>query len=202
MGGVRGGRRPGGLEKQGSRGGGPGPSPSRKAITFFLRTWVRESPRRKGEVTSGSGAHGYPGTPPTHQPFTTPTPTPTSDRRPHLDLAPGLAGGAWQHIGQIDAAHGTFGELANRALCAAAAALQAPAGSRAGQNIPGARANREPGPPSRNQSPRGRGTGGRLGFSPPPRGRDQKRTYQALSPERWARGSSGVGPGLSPERWA
>lgn len=132
----RGGRRPGGLEEeQGSR-GGPGPPPSRKAITFFLRTWVRESPRRKGEVTSGPGAHRYPGTSPP-PPVTTPTLTPTPPRRPHLDLPPGLAGGAWQHVGQVDAAHGTFREMANRALCAAAA-LQAPAGSRAGHVIPGA----------------------------------------------------------------
>ena len=189
---------PGGLEEeQGSRGGGPGPPPSRKAITFFLRTWVRESPRRKGEVTSGPGAHGYPGTSPL--PVTTPTLTPTPPRRPHLDLPPGLAGGAWQHVGQVDAAHGTFRELANQALCAAAAALQAPAGSRAGQVIPGEQANRKPGPPSRNQSPRGRGIGGRFGLSPPPRGRDQIRAYQALSPEG-GRGSSGMGPGLSSER--
>lgn len=62
-------------------------------------------------------------------------------RRPYLDLPPGLGGGAGQHGGQVDAAHGTSRNLAEQDPSAAAA--QEPcAGSRAWLN-PGALANRE-----------------------------------------------------------
>lgn len=50
---------------------------------------------------------------------TTPTRIPhagTRPLRPHLDLPPGLAGGAGQHRGQVDAAHGTSENLWDKNL--------------------------------------------------------------------------------------
>lgn len=87
-------------------------------------------------------------------------------RRPYLDLPPGLGGGAGQHGGQVDAAHGTSRDLAEQDPSAAAA--QDPcAGSRAWL-YPGALANRERPRPPHSQSPCRRGTGGRLYLQPSP----------------------------------
>jgi hypothetical protein len=90
--------------RTGNRRGGPqeggGPPTPKKAITFFLRTWARESPMREGEGHLGvcsQQTHGR-----------RPPPRAPAGWTPHLDLAPGLAGGAGQHVGQVDVAHGFY----------------------------------------------------------------------------------------------
>lgn len=92
------------------------------------------------------------------RPDTIMTLRPPPPTRPHLDLPPGLAGGAGQYGGQIDATHGTLREIANRRPAASTAPQVRPLPAQR-PLIPGARANRKPVPPARSQSSCGPGAG-------------------------------------------
>ena len=159
-------------QKQGSGGGGPGPPPSREAITFFLRTWVRESPRR-GEVTGSRCAQ---------------TPGPRSRLRPRPRPRPRPAARTWICPRVLLGEPGsTVGRLMQLMVPSGRSQIEEPPPPPPCRLapvpapcffIPGARANREPAPPARSQSACGCGTGGRFDLSPPPRGRDRERAQQ------------------------
>ena len=157
---------PGEDRPSGGRGGGgsgPGPPWPRETITFFPRTWVLESPRRESGVTSESTAH--------RPPATTPPPPPPSPPRagtcpPYLDLPPGLAGGAGQHGGQVDAAHGAPRKLATLGPSGVTAQLPG-AGSRAARLYPRRAGQSGAGAGAREPISARPRTGGRFDRSPP-----------------------------------
>lgn len=151
----------GGGQPRGGEGWGRRRSPrGRDLLTFFLRTWVLESPRREGEVHFGARHARTAGH--RHNPHPDPAPAPgCRDPLParHLNLPPGLAGGAGKHGGQVDAAHDAPEtlQLGVPPVPPPSSQARVPALS---AFIPRALANREPALAPRSQSARGRGPAG------------------------------------------